>query len=132
MPHPFGELIDLETGHRAPGASTLALAVAAKHTNPHGVVHGAALYALADTGMGAALYPTLAQGEICATLEIKINDFKPVTAGRLVCRTELLNRGRSVASLESRICLEDVLVAQANGHYAIIRPRRQRRSPPWQ
>ena len=124
MRHAFAELVDLQIEHQAQGASTLALSVAPKHMNPHNVVHGAVLYAMADTGMGAALYPTLVAGEICATIEIKINYFKPVSAGRLVCRTELLNRGKSVANLESRIYLGEVVVAQANGNYAIIRPAR--------
>lgn len=124
MRHAFAELVDLQIEHQAQGASTLALSVAPKHMNPHNVVHGAVLYAMADTGMGAALYPTLVAGEICATIEIKINYFKPVSAGRLVCRTELLNRGKSVANLESRIYLDEVVVAQANGNYAIIRPAR--------
>ena len=36
--------------------------------NPHNVVHGAVLYAMADTGMGAALYPTLSADKVCATI----------------------------------------------------------------
>jgi len=124
MHHAFAALVDLHIEQQAHGSSTLALAVAAKHMNPHNVVHGAVLYAMADTGMGAALYPTLAAGEICATIEVKINYFKPVSSGRLVCKTELLNRGKSVANLESRIYLGEILVAQANGNYAIIRPTR--------
>ena len=79
------------------------------------------LYALADTGMGAALYPTLAEGELCATIEIKISYFKPVRGGMLVCRTELVNRGKRVANLESRLYLGELLVAQANGHSAIFK-----------
>lgn len=122
MRHAFAELVDLQVEQRSAGASTLTLSVAPKHMNPHNVVHGAVLYAMADTGMGSALYPTLSAGEICATIEIKISYFKPVTSGRLVCKTELLNRGKSVANLESRIYLGEVLVAQANGNYAIFRP----------
>ena len=122
--HPFAELIGLQVEQQTAGASTLTLLAGERHMNPHKVVHGAVLYALADTGMGAALYPTLAPGEFCATIEIKINYFKPVASGRLVCKTQLLNRGKSVANLESRIYLEQVLVAQANGNYAVIRPSR--------
>lgn len=81
------------------------------------------MYALADTGMGAALYPTLDEGQICATIEIKINYFKPITAGRLSCVTEIVNRGKTIANLESRVFVEQVLVAQANGNYAIFMPR---------
>ncbi|MFH0128788.1 PaaI family thioesterase [Variovorax sp. VaC1] len=124
MNHPFAELIDLNIEEVKGGSSTLTLVVAPQHLNPHEVVHGAVLFAMADTGMGSALYPTLEAGEICATIEIKINYFKPVFQGRLVCKTELVNRGKTVANLESRLYVDDVLVAHANGNYAIFRPRR--------
>ena len=124
MKHPFAELIDLQVENTSAGTSTLGLTVAAQHLNPHGVAHGAVLYALADTGMGAALYPSLDAGEICATIEIKINYFKPVGAGKVVCKTELINRGKSVANLESRLYVDQTLVAQANGNYAVFRPKR--------
>lgn len=123
MKHPFAELIALQVEEQRAGFSKLTLVVTQDHLNPHNVVHGAVVYALADTGMGTALYPTLAEGEICATIEIKINYFKPIAAGRLVCTTEIVNRGRTVANLESRVYLEQVLVAQANGNYAIFTPR---------
>lgn len=122
-PSPFAELVGLSIDEQASGRSTLSLRVAPRHLNPHGVVHGAVLYALADTGMGAALYPTLSPGEICATIEIKISYFRPVWAGAVGCRTEVLNRGKTVANLDSRIYADDELVAQANGHYAIIKRR---------
>jgi acyl-CoA thioesterase len=47
-----------------------------------------------------------------------------VSSGRLICKTELVNRGKAVANLEARIYNEQVLVAQANGNYAIFRPAR--------
>jgi acyl-CoA thioesterase len=127
MTHPFAELIDLRVEEQRAGFSKLSLVVAKAHLNPHHVVHGAVVYAMADTGMGAALYPTLAPGEICATIEIKINYFKPISSGHLSCITEIVNRGKTVANLESRVFLEQVLVAQANGNYAIFAPTAARR-----
>ncbi|MCU0897545.1 MAG: PaaI family thioesterase [Burkholderiales bacterium] len=122
MHHPFAELIDLKIAEQRAGFSRLTLEVGAHHLNPHGVVHGAVVYAMADTGMGCALYPTLAEGQICATIEIKINYFKPIVRGRLVCVTELVNRGKTVANLDARVYLEDRPVALANGNYAIFTP----------
>jgi len=123
MEHPFAELISLRTEEQAEGRSRLSLVVAPAHLNPHQVVHGAVLYAMADTGMGAALYPSLAEGEICATIEVKINYFKPVSSGTLTCITQVIHRGRSVANLESRLYVGEALVAMANGNYAIFTPR---------
>lgn len=121
--HPFGDLIALRTDEQSPGHSRLSLQVRPEHLNPHRVVHGAVLYALADTGMGAALYPTLEPGQICATIEIKISYFKPVTEGEVHCITALVNRGKTVANLDSRVYAGSTLVAAANGNYAIFAPR---------
>lgn len=124
MLHPFADLIELRTDEQRAGFSRLSLTVTSDHLNPHGVVHGAVVYAMADTGMGAALYPTLADGEICATIEIKINYFKAVADGELSCVTTVVNRGRTIANLESRVYVGELLVAQANGNYAIFTPRK--------
>ncbi len=123
MLHRFAELIAMKIDEQRAGYSRLSLIVTEDHLNPHHVVHGAVVYALADTGMGAVLYLTLDEGQICATIEIKINYFKPVTAGELVCVTELLNRGKTVGNLDSRVYLEGKLVAVANGNFAIFKPR---------
>ena len=121
MRHPFVEQLGIRFSERpADGRSRCTLEVAQPHHNPHGVVHGAVIFAMADTGMGAALYPTLAAGEICATIEVKINYFKPVVSGELACVTEVVNRGKTVANLESSIYLGQTLVARANGNYAIF------------
>lgn len=126
MHHPFAELIGLRIDEQHAGHSTCSLEIRPDlHHNPHHVTHGAVLYALADTGMGAALYPTLAAGESCATIEIKINYFHPARTGTLRCVTQLLNRGKTVANLESRIYLAETLVAQANGNYAVFKLRGQ-------
>ncbi|MCP5265103.1 MAG: PaaI family thioesterase [Burkholderiaceae bacterium] len=122
MEHPFADLIDLKVIAQQAGYSRLTLAANAQHMNPHQVVHGAVIFAMADTGMGAALYPTLAAGELCATIEIKIAYFKPARAGELVCETRIVNRGRRVASLESEVRSGETLVAKASGSYSIFMP----------
>ena len=87
--------------------------------NPNRVVHGGVIYSMADTGMGAALYSDLAKGENCTTIEIKMSYFKPVTEGRLICDTKIVNRGRKVTTLESEITNNERLVAKALGTYYI-------------
>jgi acyl-CoA thioesterase len=122
MRHPFADLIDLQVTEVRPGFSKCVLTVNDKHLNPHQVVHGAVPYALADTGMGAALYPSLSDGEICATIQITMNYFKPVHAGVIVCISEVVNRGKTVAHIESKLLVNDLLVATANGNYSIFKP----------
>jgi acyl-CoA thioesterase len=121
MTFPFVEHVGMQIDERRSGHSKCSLLVAPQHFNSTGVVHGAALFTLADTGMGAALYPTLADGEICATIEIKITYFKPVFGGTIECTSELINRGKSVAHLESALYAGGVLVAKASGNFSIFR-----------
>jgi acyl-CoA thioesterase len=118
---PFLEHIGLVLREQAAGTSTCTLAVAPIHFNSSGLVHGAVLFALADTGMGAALLGALEQGEAFATVELRIHYFKPVRGGELRCLTQLVHRGRTLANLESSLFLGDVLVARASGNFAIFR-----------
>ena len=104
-----------------PGTSRCTLDVQDFHRNGTGVVHGGVMFTLADTAMGAALYKSLDEGEICATIEIKIGYFKPVFGGALVCEATLLNKGKSIASLEATVHQGDVLVSKASGTFAIFR-----------
>jgi acyl-CoA thioesterase len=89
--------------------------------NPHGVAHGAVAYALADTGMGAALYTLLEPGESCATIEIKIVYLASAREGELVCETKVIRKGSRVAVLESEVFESNRLVAKALGTYSILR-----------
>ena len=124
MENPFGELIGLKVNRQETGHSELSIQATAPLMNPHKVVHGAVLYALADTGMGAALYPTLAEGEMCATIEIKMNYFAPVFGGEIHCQTRLVHRGKKVAHLESELTSDGKLVGKASGNYAVFKPSR--------
>jgi acyl-CoA thioesterase len=63
----------------------------------------------------------LGEGEACASIEVQLRFLRPVAAGRLTARTEVLRRGRRVVQLASRI--EDAageLVAVASGSFAVI------------
>jgi acyl-CoA thioesterase len=125
--HPFADLIGLTVEQQGDGSSTLLLPVDGRHLNPHGVVHGAVIYAMADTGMGAALYSVLDAGYACATIDISISYFRPVVDGQLLCQTVVENKGRTVAHLTARITQNDKLVAQASGNFAIISAPLERR-----
>jgi acyl-CoA thioesterase len=119
--HPFAELVGFKVTATAEGSCSCELSIDSRHMNPNGVVHGAVPYALADTGMGAALSSVLAEGEICTTIEIKINYFRPALAGRLRCETRIVHRGRRTGALESEIFdQQERLLARATGTFMIL------------
>jgi acyl-CoA thioesterase len=78
---------------------------------------------MADTGMGAALFSLLSEGQRCATIEIKIVYLKAVTGGNLSCDTRVLQKGRKVAVLESEVRNGEDLVAKALGTFSVLDPR---------
>lgn len=119
--HPFGDLIGLKFTKMGKGYSQCILDVVDKLLNPHKVVHGGVLYSMADTGMGAAAYSKLNKNEICATIEVKINYFKAVKGGNLICETKVIHKGKKTIALDSEIFNEGNIVAKALGTYSIIK-----------
>ena len=120
--HPFGDLIGLEFTDLADGRSECRLDVTDDLKNPHGVVHGAVLYAMADTGMGGALYPGLGEDEVSTTVEVTVRYFQPVREGAVTCETDVLHRGGSVAHLASEVRHDGAAVAHAVGSFFVHAP----------
>lgn len=121
--NPFGDLIGLHFSKFEKGISQCELTISKQLLNPHNVAHGGVLYSMADTGMGGALYSHLSDDELCATVEIKINYFKAVKSGHLICNTKLIHAGRKIAVLESDILNDGILVAKATGTYSIFKKK---------
>ena len=119
--NPFGELIGLNFTKSEEGFTQSVIEVNEKLFNPHGVLHGGIIYSMADTGMGGALYPLLTENELCATVEVKINYFKPVTSGDVICDTRVIHKGKKIAVMESEIMNNEQLVAKAIGTYSIFK-----------
>ncbi len=117
--NPLADILGLVITERKHGFSRAKLKVEDFVLNPHMVVSGAATFAMADNGMGAALSATLDKREFCSTIEIKINFMRPVAAGDLICDSRLIHRHGATAMLESEISSKGKLIAKAQGTFAI-------------
>ena len=86
-----------------------------QHYNPIGSVHGGVAATLLDSAMGAAVHSTLPQGSGYATLEVKFNLVRAITAetGRVVAEGRVIHRGKTVATVEAslRSAADDKLLA---------------------
>ena len=120
--HPFAELIGLVFDDRNKDFSYCKLTINENLYNPYYTVHGGVIYSMADTGMGSALAHLLETNESCATIEIKITYFKPVRNGILECKSIVVHKGKTIASLESEVLNNGKLVAKAYGTFSIFRP----------
>jgi acyl-CoA thioesterase len=103
------------------GVAVAHLTTADEHRNPHGTVHGAVLFALADTAIGAATMSVLDDANWCASIDVQLRFLRPVFAGRLDARAEVLRAGERVVHSEARIVDGDgELVAHATGTFAVL------------
>lgn len=119
----FVQHVGVSVDEAAPGRSRCSLRIQDFHRNPSGVAHGGAIFTLADTAMAAALMASLEEGLICTTVEIKLGYFRPVFDGQISCDAVVVNKGKTLASLEAGIVAAGKLVAKASGTFAII-PRK--------
>jgi acyl-CoA thioesterase len=116
---PFARLLGIVQDSAREGRSRCTLPLRPELLNSNGVAHGGLTFTLSDTCMGAALRSVLAQDERAVTVETKVNYFRPGQGDALRCDCEVVHRGRTLANVESRIWCGDVLVATANGTFAI-------------
>jgi acyl-CoA thioesterase len=120
---PLAELLHIENLGVESGHARYRLTVAPELLNPHGVLHGGAVYSMIDYSMGGATMAALPDGEICATIEIKVSYLAGVRGGTLSCDTWIVKQGRNVVFLESKVTDDrGDLVAAATGSFAVIRP----------
>jgi acyl-CoA thioesterase len=136
LPRGFSDLVGLEFTEVDPEYSRGELEATDELRNPYGVLHGAVLYAMADTGMGAAVSAGLDDDQQCATIEVKISYFEPVESGWVTCETSVLREGGSVVYLVSELSQAEEgdsqaeetdsqaeeTVAHATGSYAVFTP----------
>lgn len=115
-PAPFG--ISVET---APGRATARLSIDPSMYNPNGVVHGGVLFTLVDWAMGAATHTAVAEGQFCASIDVHLRFFRPVTEGDLRADVEVVRAGKRIVNLEGRVHDDDgTLVATATGAFAVL------------
>ena len=87
------------------GQVAMALDPAEFHYNPLSTVHGGVAATLLDSVMGCAVHSTLPAGHGYATLEIKVNYVRAITAatGRLRAEGKIIHVGRQTATAEGRL-----------------------------
>lgn len=117
---PLADLLGITSETSENGRALFRLKVKPDLFNPYGVLHGGAIYTLVDYSMGSATTSLLKEGQLCATIEVKINYLSPTTNGVLTAQSDVVRMGRSVAFVESRVTDDGGrLVATASGSFFI-------------
>lgn len=121
-PYTFFQHLGLTSAKMEGDVAIITLDVRPEHLSPTRAVHGGVIFSLADTAMGAAIWPTLTTGERPATISASIDYLAPVTEGMLTCEARVVSRGRRVAFCHALVRNSaGRLVAQVTGSFNIGR-----------
>ena len=104
-PAPIQDLLGFTLDEAEEGRVVFSLEPGEHHYNPIGSVHGGVAATLLDSAMGAAVHSTLPQGSGYATLEVKFNLVRAITAetGRVVAEGKVIHAGKTVATVEATL-----------------------------
>lgn len=123
----FTESLGVEYRGVVDGAFTLELELGPAHMSRAERVHGGVLFTLLDTALGRSILEHLPPGRGCATVEMKINYFRPVQHGRIRARGRMRERTRTLAYAEGEIVdADDRVLARASGTFFLTESLAQR------
>jgi uncharacterized protein (TIGR00369 family) len=114
---PLTEFLDMRVDRRAT-AELVATETIRTRTD---FVHGALIFAMVDTSMGAATMSMLDERQRCSTIERHLRFLCPVESGRLSADTTVVKAGRRRSHVESKVHdAQGRWVAMATGSSAVI------------
>ncbi|HID67047.1 MAG TPA: PaaI family thioesterase [Roseibacterium sp.] len=110
---PFTRDLGAELLEASADGVVVALDLAPRHLQQHGIVHGGVLSAMADIALAFA--GGLAMGSDAVTSEFKINYIRPVTGAGLLVRAEALGVTKRQAVVQARVFAGEALCCVAQG-----------------
>lgn len=122
----FTDYLGVRTLGMCDGAFTIELDLEPRHMSRAARAHGGVLFSLLDTALGRAVIEELPPGRGCATVEIKINYFRPVQSGRIRAAGRCVQRTKSLAYAEGDVTnAEGKLLARATGTFFLTETLQQ-------
>ena len=122
----FTRYLGMELVRMEEGECIMRLDVGPEHQSTAERVHGGVFFTMVDTAMGRAVISKLPDGRGCATIEAKINFFRPVQRGVLEARATCVNLSRRTAYTEADLHdAEGRLIARATGTFMLTESYKQ-------
>jgi acyl-CoA thioesterase len=118
-PPPIWSLLGIEVVEMRDGYSKLIMPFSEKLTQPYGIVHGGAVFTLADSAAAVSIASFVEPNKKLVTVEMKINFLEPIKEGIIEARAVVLRKGRIVPA-EVDIINNQELVAKAIATYIIL------------
>ncbi|GIW47266.1 MAG: thioesterase [Deltaproteobacteria bacterium] len=117
---PFWDLLGIRVVEVREGYAKLCMPFDNKLTQPYGIVHGGALFSLADSAGAVAVASLVGLDKRFVTVEMKINFLNPVREDVMEANAKVVKKGKTIAV--SDICVEnkEQIVAKAIATYIIL------------
>ncbi|MCR9096211.1 MAG: PaaI family thioesterase [bacterium] len=123
----FNGFVGIAFDRAEEGICEMTLDVDDRHLSIAERVHGGVFFTMIDTAMGRSVISTLPAGRGCATIEAKINYFRPVQQGRVRVVARCVNTSRRTAYAEAEIRDdEDRLICKATGTFMLTETMAQK------
>lgn len=116
---PIWDLLGIEVVEMGRGSSKLIMPFSEKLTQPYGLVHGGAIFTLADSAVAVSIASLVKPEKKFVTIEMKINFLEPVKEGIIEAKAVVLREGR-IMPAEVDIINDGELVAKAIATYIIL------------
>ncbi|MCI0454489.1 MAG: PaaI family thioesterase [Candidatus Dadabacteria bacterium] len=116
---PYWNLLGIEVLEIDEGFARLIMPFHEKLTQPYGIVHGGAIFSLADSAVAVAALSMVEPYKKVLTLEMKINFLDPVKDGIIEAKARVLRKGRIIPA-EVDITNNEKLIAKAISTYILL------------
>ncbi|MDJ0849116.1 MAG: PaaI family thioesterase [Myxococcota bacterium] len=114
----FTRRLGMETTKIAEGHCVIELDLDDRHMSVARRAHGGVLFTMLDTAMGRSVISRLPEGRGCATIEAKINYFRPVRSGRIRAEASCMRLTRKIGYAEGTLTdAEGHVLARASGTF---------------
>ncbi len=101
--NPWAKLFNVRLEKIEPGFARLVLPFRPEYTHSFKVVQGGIVTAVADAAVAHAIMPMLDEGQVCTTVELKINFLAPVTKEDMVSEARVIKKGRQIVLGEADV-----------------------------
>jgi acyl-CoA thioesterase len=119
-PPPFWDVLGIEVIEMDKGYARLVMPFDEKLTQPYGLVHGGALFSLADSAAAVAIGSVVDPDKKFVTIEMKINFLLPVRDGMMEAEARIIRKGKRIIPIEIDISNRGRLIAKATATYIIL------------
>jgi acyl-CoA thioesterase len=114
----FTRVLGMEMTRVQDGECVIELQLEARHMSVAGRAHGGVLFTMLDTAMGRAVISKLPSGRGCATLEARVNYFRPVSSGCIRAEARCVRLTRATGYAEGTLLdPEGRMLARASGTF---------------